>query len=242
MVVGAAAILFFWLASKADIWRNKLLRLIVYGVSGYALFLLVSWTLNDQPLYFDTRTMALPYLGSMILTVCIVTDRLQKSAWPAKSWRRFAVNCCLIVTVTLSMINSALWLRQSYVDGIGFATESWRSSALIKFAKESAEPQLIYSNAPDFILTLTGKTAIMIPHKIHPWTRQINKQLSAETAVMYEQLKKPNAALLYFNGHERLWYLPSEEELAAELPLRVVKAATDGRIYGLKNAATEATK
>ncbi len=83
---------------------------------------------------------------------------------------------------------------------------------------------------------------MMIPHKIHPWTREPNKHLSAETAAMYEQLKKPNAALIYFNGQGRLWYLPSENELAADVPLQIVKAATDGRIYSVKHLAADAKR
>jgi hypothetical protein len=238
LVVGMTFVLFVWLASKADLSRSNLPRLILYCVSGYALFLLISWTVNDQPLYFDTRTMALPYAGLMILALCIISDRLRKSAWPAKSWRRFGVNSAFIVVIAMSMINSALWLQQSYVDGIGFATESWRNSELLKFVKAADEPRLIYSNAPDFIFTLTGKNAMMIPHKIHPWTKQPNKQWAGEIAAMREQLNQRNAMLVYFNGEGRLWYLPSEKELESYLPLQVVKTAMDGRIYSLKNVAS----
>ncbi|HWH75868.1 MAG TPA: phospholipid carrier-dependent glycosyltransferase [Candidatus Binatus sp.] len=240
LVVGILIIILIWLASKADFGQTKLPRLIGFCVGGYALFLLISWTLNDQPLYFDTRTMALPYVGLMILAVCIGANRLRISGWPVKSWRRFTVHCVLILAAALSTVNSALWLQQSYASGIGYATDAWRSSELLKFVKASAEAPLIYSNAPDFIYTLTGRSAIMIPHKIHPWTRQPNQQLSAETAAMREQLKTPNAVLIYFNGDDRLWYLPSEEELATKLSLQVVKTAADGRIYSLKNVSRAA--
>jgi hypothetical protein len=200
------------------------------------LFLLVSWTINDQPLYFDTRTMALPYVAIMILTVCIISARLRQAAWPAKSWRRFGANSALIVVVALSTINSFLWLQQSYVDGLGYATEPWRSSELLRYVRASDEPRPIYSNAPDFIYTFTGKTAAMVPHKIHPWTKQPNDQWAREIAAMGKQLNQPNAVLIYFNGEGRLWYLPSEHELEKYLPLHIIKTTTDGKIYSLKQS------
>jgi 4-amino-4-deoxy-L-arabinose transferase-like glycosyltransferase len=237
LVIGLTFASFVCLARKTDLSRSNLLRLILYCVSGYMLFLLVSWTFNDQPLYFDTRTMALPYVGLMILAVCIISGRLRRAAWPAKSWRRFGVNCALIVVIALSTINSVLWLQQSYGNGIGYATEPWRNSELLKYVKATDEPRSIYSNAPDFIFTLTGKAAMMIPHKIHPWTKQPNNQWPGEIAAMRETLSQRNGVLVYFNGEERLWYLPSENELKTNLPLQIMKTATDGRIYSLKNVA-----
>ncbi len=77
----------------------------------------------------------------------------------------------------------------------------------------------------------------MIPHKIHPWTKQPNNQWPGEIVALRETLSQRNGVLVYFNGEERLWYLPSENELETNLPLQIVKIAMDGRIYSLKNVA-----
>ena len=82
----------------------------------------------------------------------------------------------------------------------------------------------------------------MIPHKIHPWTKQPNNRWAGEIAGMREKLSQRNAALVYFNGAERLWYLPSENELKTNLPLQIMKTATDGRIYSFKNVAASSQK
>jgi len=78
----------------------------------------------------------------------------------------------------------------------------------------------------------------MIPYKVDPNSRQPNKLYAHALAAMGEQLKKPNAVLIYFNDEDRLWYLPSIKELETQLPLRVVKAAKDGTIYGLNSSET----
>jgi len=241
-IVGVVFLALCWLARKTDLFRLKVPQLLAFCVLGYGLFLLISWSVNDQPLYLDTRTMALPYLALMILSVCALTDRLRAANAAGKSWRCFAINCLLIVVLALHTINGAIWLRYSYLNGIGFATERWRSSELLKFVRDAAAPLVVFSNAPDFIYTLTGKRANMIPHKIEPNSRAPNKQYGADIAAMQDQLKKRNAVLIYFNDEDRLWYLPSIQELQSILPLQAVKAAKDGTIYGLRTVATVAER
>ena len=222
-----------WLARKVDLSRSKFPHLLVFCILGYGMFLLVSLSLNDQPLYLDTRTLALPYVAVMILAVVVMTDWRRASNLMGKSWKRFNFDCWLIIILAVQMVNGAAWLRHSYFNGIGFAME-WRISELLKFVKDAPVPLVVFSNAPDFIYTLTGKPAFMIPRKVDPTRRVVNSRYAAETTAMHDELKRRNAVLVYFNGEGRLWYLPSIEELEAQLPLQVVKAAADGAVYNLK--------
>jgi hypothetical protein len=138
----------------------------------------------------------------------------------------------------VQLINGVAWLRHSYFNGIGFSSEIWRGSELLRFVKDAAAPLVVFSNAPDFIYTLTGKRGFMIPHKIDPDSRRPNQRFGAESAAMHEQLEKRNAVLIYFNDEDRLWYLPSISELEAKFPLQVIKQAKDGAIYRLNGHAT----
>jgi len=218
---------FSWLKS----WHP---RLMVYCALGYGAFLLVSFSFNDQPLYFDTRTMALPYVATLIVALSIMTAWLRENRSVEKSWRWFAFDSMLVVLLAVQLINGVVWLRYSYVNGIGFATDIWRNSELIRFAKNAPASTPIVSNAPDFIYTLTGRRTVMIPHKLDPSNRQPNSHYAQALAAMGEQLTQPNAVFVYFNDDQRLWYLPSIKELASALPLQAVKATQDGAIYRLK--------
>jgi hypothetical protein len=209
---------------------------MIYWVVGYAAFLFISFSFNDQPLYFDTRTLALPYLALMIVALAIVTDWLRKKRSKFKSWRWFSFDCASVFLLALQLVNGALWLQLSYTSGIGFAIESWRRSELIEFAKRAPASAPIISNAPDFIYTLAARPTTMIPHKVHPWTRQPNEHYAQAIAAIGAQMKQADAALVYFNDEDRLWYLPSIKELAAILPLEKVTNASDGAIYRLKGA------
>jgi hypothetical protein len=197
-------------------------------------------SLNDQPLFFDTRTLALPYLAAMILTLSVMTDWLRAARPEQRSAPWFAFDLAMIVLLAVQTINGVAWLKQSYVDGIGFATEQWRASELIGFVKNSRPPLLIFSNAPDFIVTLTGRPAALIPQKANPNNHRPNDRYGAEIDAMREQLKKPNAVVLYFNDENRLWYLPTASELETKLPLEVIKPASDGKIYRLESEPTSA--
>ena len=76
-----------WLALKGYLSRSQYVHLVGFCLLGYSGFLLTSWSLNDQPLYFDTRTLALPYVTAMILAVSITTNWLKATRLKAKSWR-----------------------------------------------------------------------------------------------------------------------------------------------------------
>lgn len=228
------------LVGRADLSRSKYFSTLIFCFLGYVLFLLISWSLNDQPLYLDTRTMALPYVAFMILAVAAVSGWLRRSSFFGSSGPRFIFNCLGILLLAVQATNGAVWLRQSYFDGIGFATAQWRNSELLKFVKQTTGTSMIFSNAPDFIYTLTGKPAFMVPSKIDPDTRAPNKQFEVEMATMLAQLRMSNAALIYFK-EGRLWYLPGIEELKALLPLQPAKVALDGTVYVLKNTGNVTT-
>jgi Dolichyl-phosphate-mannose-protein mannosyltransferase len=239
-------VFFCWLVVKVGFPRSRYFQMISVCAVGYLAFLLISWCVNDQPLYLDTRTLALPFLAVMILAVSIITEWFRAARPATKSWRWFALDCALIFISLMQMINGAVWLRHSYLEGIGLAVERWRKSELLNLVKNNHTPDLIFSNAPDFIYTLTGKRAALIPRKVIPdkslKNNVPNQQYVAEIASMKEQLENKRGVLIYFDdGDDRLWYLPSKSELEARLPLQVLKTASDGTVYGLNHRANQGT-
>ena len=225
---------FCFLARRVEWSKSWYPHLMIYCVLGYGGFLFISFSFNDQPLYFDTRTMALPYVAAMIVALSIMTEWFRKYRSAEKSWRWFAFDCALAVLLAIQLVNGALWLHLSYARGIGFATDTWRQSELLQFAKNAPPSTPIVSNAPDFIFTLTGRRTTMIPHKVDPWTRQPNSRYEQALAAMREQLQQPNAVFVYFDDDQRIWYLPSIKELETILPLEKIKAVSDGALYGMK--------
>src|SRR4029077_12029998 len=67
----------YWLAQKGDLSRSGDIHFVGFFLFWYGGVFLLSFSLNAQPLYFDTRTLALPYVAIMILTVSITTNWLK---------------------------------------------------------------------------------------------------------------------------------------------------------------------
>jgi 4-amino-4-deoxy-L-arabinose transferase-like glycosyltransferase len=233
-IVVATLLLVVWLGVRQHLLKSRYIQALVCCLMGYALFLLVSMSFNDQPLYYDTRTLALPYMIVMIFTLCAVTNWIRSVGQDKKSSRIFVFGMLMKVVLAVQMINGIAWLKQSYVDGIGFAIEPWRTSDLIGFVRFAPGPLRVFSNAPDFIYTLANKPAVMIPRKVNPNNYKPNDRYSNEMDAMHEQLMNSDSVIVYFNDDNRLWYLPSAHELEAKIPLEIIKMASDGKIYRLK--------
>jgi hypothetical protein len=237
-------LLFFLLLAlgrKVNLSRSWYPRLMVYCLAGYGTFLYISLVVCDALLFFDTRTLALPYVATMIVVLSIITEWLRENRAPGKSWRWLAFDCAAAILLALQLINGIVWLRLSYVSGIGFGSDFWHDSELLRFAKTAGATTPIVSNAPDFIYTLTGRRAAMIPKKLDRKSLQPNQLYEQALAAMGEQLRQPSAVFVYFNDDGR-WYLPSIKELEANLPLEKIKTVPDGAIYRLNGAALSAAK
>ena len=227
-----ALLLLCALGRKIDLSRTSYPRLMLYCAAGYCGFLYLSLVVCDASLFFDTRTLALPYMTTMIVVVSIMTEWLRKYRPKGKSWCWFTFDCAVALLFVLQLVNGIVWLRLSYFQGIGFGGKQWRESELLRFARTSTVEAPLVSNAPDFIYALTGRRAVMIPYKIDPISRQSNRLYEQAMMATGEQLKQPHAAFIYFDDDGR-WYLPSIKEVEATLPLKKMKAVPDGAIYQL---------
>ena len=192
----------------------------------YCGFLLICWSIIDQATYFDTRTLAFPYVGVMIVAVSIVTHWLRAVRPQTKSWRWFGFDCLIITILMAQSVMGVSWLHESYSNGLGFSLERWRRSELMQFVKTVPFSRAIFSNAPDYIYTITGTRAAMIPRKIDSNKGLPNKRYADEITDMKERLSKGNGFILYFDTESRLWFLPSKDELEKKLPLQAIKTAT----------------
>jgi 4-amino-4-deoxy-L-arabinose transferase-like glycosyltransferase len=235
VIVGGLFLSLAWMCTRVGFPRSRYAQVAGLSVLIYCGFLLISWSIVDQPLYFDTRTLAFPYVGVMIVAVSIVTAWLRATRPRAKSWRWFGFDCLIITIFMAQSMMGVIWFRESYSNGLGFSFERWRTSELMKFAKTASFSGAIFSNAPDYIYTITGNRAAMIPRKIDPHNGLPNQRYSDEITEMKERLSKSNGFILYFDTESRLWFLPSKDELEMKLPLHALKTATDGTIYTLRN-------
>ncbi len=91
-------------------------------------------------------------------------------------------------------------------------------------------PAVIFTNAPDLLYTVLGRSAYMIPRKVNPDTRQPNRDFLAQLEDMKSKLKRSGGVVVHFDRVHWRSYLPDAKELETMLGLRILIRAPDGTI------------
>lgn len=209
--------------------RTRLPILLSLFVINHGLVLLITVSFFDAQTPLDNRVFSSAYLGFLVLAVCLSVGLLRVSKAASLAWISLTVG--LLVFFLSHLERSAQWLEQSYKSGFGYASASWRDSKIIKNIT-SLNPSIpIFTNAPDAIYMLVGRSAFMIPRKINTITGQVSGTYADELVSMGRELEAKDGVLLYFNTVSWRWYLPSEDELKKKLGLRLIARREDGSIY-----------
>lgn len=196
----------------------------------YVLFIIISISFFDAHTILDGRILLPVYVSVIILILCISHKLLCSIE---------GIHSLKVILIILSIIlagsyigRGAIWVINSYRDGQGYASKAWKQSEVIQKVRILSPEVRIYTNGPDAIYILTGKHAFMIPNKVNPNTRLINRNYLSQLASIREQIKKQITVLVYFNTIDWRWYLPSEDELKERLSLGIIESRSDGAIYG----------
>jgi hypothetical protein len=198
-------------------------------IVNYAIFLGLSLSFVDAFTPIDNRILSPVYLAGLVLTLCLLAN--SGVALRHRQILRLFLVVSLLVFSTTQLMQSLAWLRQSYNDGLGYASRIWKESPTIEHVKALNPCILIFTNGPDAVHLLTGRHALMIPRKANPGTGVVNSDYSNEIGEMKRVVKERKAVLVYFSAIAWRWYLPSETELREELGLSVRLGEKDGSIY-----------
>ena len=102
---------------------------------------------------------------------------------------------------------------------------------MIRFVRSLPPGIPVFSNGADAIYINTGRVTSSIPVKIHLYTRRINRDYESEIDRMVTDMRERDGLLIYMEKTTWRWYLPSEDELVEQLPLRLVAKLEDGGVY-----------
>ena len=140
-----------------------------------------------------------------------------------------SVICILFLAFyVVSIINLSIL---KYKEGhVGYASKDWSISETIKGLEEISDSTLIYSNGPDGIYLLTGKSAKMFPLLKNPYTLKKNNNFQTQMEMMFEEVDKEDGIIVFFDGIARD-YLSSKDGIKNNFDITLVKKYTDGAIY-----------
>jgi len=201
----------------------------------YVGFLLVSITFVDAHTPLDNRLLT-PLLGPLVgLLACLVV------ALPRLVVRRWLMGVLALGLLGLAGAQAkqlAAELR-GRLDAEGFASRAWQRSSVLQNLATANPSRTFYSNWPDLIHYLTGRTACLPPVRRNPYSLQPNADYAVELERM-EQALRAGAWLVWLDEPGRS-YLGDSRELVERLNLRVLMKTSGGTIYVLPRARAATT-
>ena len=182
------------------------------------------------------RLLAPVYLPLLVL-ILLWVDRRGLLCHGAEA-RGQIVTCVIAVllAVTWPVADSALRAAKFVSDGIPtYTTKKWLESELLDEISGLPDSSVIYSNAPDAIYILTGRSALFSPYKNESLTLANSKRrLDAFTKTLDKGLP---VYLFWFTSVKRK-YLYTVEELHDRCELELRAAMSDGEFYTVRSPVT----
>lgn len=224
-----------WLPRLRGSWSNRptylagIPFLLITFIVVYSVFVVTSLLFFDAAIPLNQRILSPIYIVVLVLVLCLA-HRWFGSVEGRCTLRVASLVICVVFAGSY-LVRGVNWVVETRNDGQWLNSKEWWDSKIVERVRSLSDAVPIFTNGNDAVYFLTGKPALPIPVKIDSGTRRSNDRYHLEMADMLERLEQEDGVLVYFNTVDWRWYLPSEEELRQELPLRLVAEEGDGAIY-----------
>ncbi len=217
-------------AVSAELYRRsrQVVCLSVLTVVTYLCLLFVSISFLDYHTPLDSRILSPAYAMAVLTGISLallVGQPTQRHKFVAAS------TGIAIFFIALQVPRTWIWLDLVRREGVGYNARVWAQSALLNRLREVDPATKLFSNAPDLIYTLLGRSSGTIPSKVHPDTRAPNPEFAVQMTKMQETLRVNKGLLIIFDRVNWRWYLPTAKELESIIPLIAIARTDDGVIY-----------
>ncbi|MDI6812198.1 MAG: glycosyltransferase family 39 protein [Deltaproteobacteria bacterium] len=206
---------------------NILVRILFIFICSYTAFIIFSLSFLDNSTPIDDRIL-LPLLFSQIVLLVLFFDYLY-------SLENKIINLAIVWFIVLLLSVNFLKISKMMRDSgnqLGFNNISWKTSQLIKMAKEIPKEIDIYSNGPDALYLINGRIAYTVPKKYSQTSRLKNNKFEEQVAKLKKEIDQGKAAIIYFTYFEWRRYLLTAKELEKTLAAPIIKENSEGKIYG----------
>ncbi len=203
--------------------------LLILFIGMYITFLLVSISFFDANTVLNQRMLSPIFPAGVI----VATWALSRLVAGAKQRRRAAALVLALWSIVIAMYlgRSISWVHTIRPTGLGYTSRAWQGSTVVGYINSLPQDIVIFSNVPDAVYYLTGRTTLPLPRRINPYTEQVNDRYQIELAAVQQQFQREPAILVYFHVPDNRWALPSEQELRERLSLRRLFKAVEGAVY-----------
>ena len=205
------------------------IKLLVYFVAVYLVFLFVSISFFDAHIPLENRMLSPLWISLFMVSVYflwMVYKLIKKSRFP-----QIIFVVLISAYVAMNVARTLKLCIQLHSEGQGYNSKIWKESRLLKLLESSFADKDIYSNAPEAVYFLLERPAAMLPCKQNPMSLLPDQQYIEKYKEMLSDVFSGKSIIVYFGRINWRWYLPSKEELMNEPCLFPVEVSEEGIIF-----------
>lgn len=187
-----------------------------------------------------TGRYAFPAYVLLVMLVSIEASKLSRDIL-VERLALYSLAALSVVVLGGHLVRTSVRTIEVAREGYGFQSIQWRNSPTMATVEALPAGTRIYSNAPDVIAYMTGRTAQFIPHEKQLRTNlpEPGNPLEKQLGRVREEANSGEIAVVFFDGIDWRFYLADEQVLAARLPAMLVGSFADGRVYRVVSDGTE---
>jgi hypothetical protein len=210
--------------SEADVFR----RLSVLFVVAYIAGALISMVLFDDLVQLDTRILA-PVFLCLVLLASAEAPRALLRAWSVTRLRAPVVLGVALLVTTWG-VRFGVLASTGHTQGVMYSNADWLGSSTMQLVRNLPRDATVFSNAPDAVYMLAGRSTYEIPNVGHA---------EAFSTVLRQAVRvaKGPVVLVYFGDPNIAYRQPVPmDEIQRWLPTRSLGTPGDGDIYAVEPA------
>jgi len=181
----------------------------------------------------NARILAPAHLATILFAGC-AWQRVEEQSGRS-ALRVFARLCAVWILVLCAVRFPDAFNRNRLVVSVDFAAKEWSASAVMEQVRRLPKTVRIYTNAPEAVYLVTGRSSTALPKKFIPRINRPNGRFQEEMATI-KTAENQDAVFVYFNEMRR-GFLPTKAELVDDFSLQTIAELADGAILKSRPAA-----
>jgi hypothetical protein len=189
----------------------------------YLFFLLLSRSVLDQNIPFDTRLLS-PVQVLVVVGLCAALALSSPST--GRRWGVYALTALASIAVVRA-VSTTIGFSGSPV--AAYSGDDWRASETLAYAGSLPEDTIIITNAPDPIWLWHGRAPLIIPPRSSLYSGKPNENYAGEVDEVLERTACEEAFVIFFKQPTRKPPRTLDPIVVAHLRLTEVTPFEDGR-------------
>ncbi|MGH2819654.1 MAG: ArnT family glycosyltransferase [Actinomycetota bacterium] len=203
-------------------WRGTLI--VMLNIGALLGVLIAGMTLIATDYSFIGRQISMVHVLAIVVVVTIVDHYVRHHARTLR-----AVSAGLLVAlIVVSGARSALWVRDSFRDGLVYQSPDYLNSQLMAAVDRVPPGVEIVSNAPEAVYAHTRRMASALPSEFDPRTERRNPDFEQDMNALEADTRSGEAVIVYFRPIGWKEFMPTLHEVKSMVDVEPARDTSFG--------------